>query len=385
MSELRVLSLFSGVGGFDMAARTVGMDTVMACEIDPQARAVFRHNFPETHIAHDIKRLRRKELNEHGPFDILCGGFPCQDISVAGKRMGLAGTRSGLFHRIMRLIPKLETRPRWIILENVNGLLSSGERRDMGTVLTELEKRGYWWAYRRLDLQFFGCPQRRKRIFIVGHLGDAAPAGQVLFEPEGMPWDSAKGQGQGKGVAALTANGVGTCGADDNQAQAGHLIPSHTIAPCLQERGGKGPDSDCTQAMCISGKISPTVTGGPPFSRTGNDRVESEAMVTCFNARQDPNVSGGVSEPLGAKDTGHGVMNNMQVRRLTPLECERLMGWPDNWTRYGIDDNGHRVEMSDSARYRMCGNGVGEPCVRFILEGIKTVGREATDTLSRKD
>lgn len=213
------------------------METVMACEIDRSARAVFRRHFPHAHIAHDVKHLFKKELNDHGPFDILCAGFPCQDISVAGGRLGLEGARSGLFFRIMRLLPKFEIKPRWLVLENVGGLLSSSGGRDLGTVVSEMEKRGYWWAYRRTDLQFFGCPQRRKRVFIVGHLGGWAGPAEVLFEPEGRPWDSSPRRKQGTHVAALTSNGVGTCGADDNQAQAGHLIPTHDVAPCLQERG----------------------------------------------------------------------------------------------------------------------------------------------------
>jgi len=446
MKKLRVLSLFAGVGGFDMAAHEVGMETVMACEIDRSARAVFRRHFPHAHIAHDVKHLFKKELNDHGPFDVLCAGFPCQDISVAGGRLGLDGARSGLFFRIMRLLPKFAVKPRWLVLENVGGLLSSNGGRDLGTVVSEMEKRGYWWAYRRTDLQFFGCAQRRQRVFIVGNLGGWAGPAEVLFEPEGRPWDSPPRRKQGAHVAALTSNGVGTCGADDNQAQAGHLIAAPlTNSPYADNEAQH--TKLVVQPECITGNITHALRAeGADASEDGTGR--GTPIVIGFHNRQDPDVSGDVSHPLGARDNGMAVAiqgigkrtgksttdksigigvsepgapmytlqggerhavafalrgrdegaqaepsgdkavalrasqgggdkqfvaTPLEVRRLMPIECERLMGWADDWTALGIDDDSLKVTMSDGERYKQCGNGVSKPQAKFVLGRIAMV------------
>ena len=178
---MKAVSLFAGVGGVDLALSQEGVEVVAAVEIDRHARTVLKRHFPSTQLLEDINDVTGKQLFKFG-FDshgIIVGGFPCQDLSTAGKREGLAGARSGLFWEICRLLD--ETRAKWIILENVVGLLSSNDGRDFTTVITALAERRYGIAYRVLDSQHFGVPQRRKRVFIVGCLGDdGTKAAQIL-------------------------------------------------------------------------------------------------------------------------------------------------------------------------------------------------------------
>lgn len=244
------MELFAGIGGFSCGFESAGVKTVAAVEIDPAARRVFANNFPDAALFDDVMKVGGDDLRAVGfvpERGIITGGWPCQDISVAGRGRGLAGERSGLFSEVVRLLEELQ--PRWFLLENVPRLLSINGGRDMGAVIGALADCGYGIAWRVLDSRYFGIPQRRRRIFLVGHLGAAGPAAsaQVLFECQSLQRDSAEGaetrpgiagkigNGDGKSrrrpfvvdpVAALTANGVGTCGADDNQAQAGHLIAS---------------------------------------------------------------------------------------------------------------------------------------------------------------
>ena len=169
---MKAVSLFAGVGGFDLALERSGVQVVASVEIDKNARKILEKQFPNSTILEDVCDVTGDKLRELG-FDsdgIIVGGFPCQDLSVAGKRAGLAGDRSGLFFEITRILE--ETKAKYFILENVPGLLSSNKGRDMGTVIGTLDDLGYSVAWRVLDAQYFGVPQRRRRVFIVGCLGD---------------------------------------------------------------------------------------------------------------------------------------------------------------------------------------------------------------------
>lgn len=169
---MKAVSLFAGVGGFDLALTQGGAEVVASVEIDKNARKVLTKRFPNTAILEDVKEVTGEQLFKLGfnSDGIIVGGFPCQDLSVAGKRRGLAGERSGLFFEVVRILE--ETKAKWFILENVPGLLSSNNGRDLGIVIGSLAELGYGVAYRILDAQYFGVPQRRRRIFIVGCLGD---------------------------------------------------------------------------------------------------------------------------------------------------------------------------------------------------------------------
>jgi DNA (cytosine-5)-methyltransferase 1 len=173
-------SIFAGIGGFDVGFERVGIRCVWQVENDDYCREILEAHWPHVARFGDVRDWTPSR-DEHS-CDVICGGFPCQDLSVAGKRAGLAGSRSGLFWHIVRVASIL--RPEWLVLENVPGLLSSNGGRDMGAIIGGLEDAGYSCAWRVLDSQWFGVAQRRRRVFIVGH-SDAERAGAVLFEPEG--------------------------------------------------------------------------------------------------------------------------------------------------------------------------------------------------------
>lgn len=320
---MRVLSLFSGAGGMDLGLEQAGHQIVGMCEIDTKAQQVLRHHWPHVPLHDDVTTLNGEDWR--GRVDIVSGGSPCQDLSVAGRREGLDGARSGLFWHQCRIADQAHAR--WVVWENVAGALSSSNGADFAAVLWGLTgahirvpdggwnssgvvvgpKR--WCVWRLFDAQYFGVPQRRRRVFIVAGAG-SEPRPEILFEFEGSPWDSAQGAASGQAVAALTSTGVGTCGADDNQGQAGHLIPIEF--------------------------------GWQENQLAGQHRAD------------------GTTDPLTCTKT-LAVSTGTAVRRLTPLECERLMGWPDHWTAQG--DQGL---IADSHRYQMCGNGVVAPVAKWI-------------------
>jgi len=242
---MKVGSLFSGVGGFDLGLERAGMEIAWQVEIDPQSRSVLRHHWPNAELHKDVNdvggshgitdrervRMDEPDLPDSGsdmgnqpdelhtsdrgrndvgrtnlaPVDLICGGFPCQDLSVAGKREGMAGQRSGLWWEFHRILGELT--PRWCLIENVPGLLSSNEGRDMLALVDSLEQLGYGWSYRILDSQHFGVAQRRRRVFIVGHFGGPCPP-EILLESEGVSWDSEEGEAQGEGAAESSGRGT---------------------------------------------------------------------------------------------------------------------------------------------------------------------------------
>ena len=179
-------SLFAGIGGFDLGLERSGMTCLWQCEIDKYANQILKKHWPEVKKYDDIKQLTKPV-----PVDLICGGFPCQDLSVAGNRDGLSGQRSGLFFEMARIID--EIRPKWFVLENVPGLLSSKNGQDMQTVLETLAECGYYLSYRVFDSQYFGVAQRRRRVFIIGSFGNSGCV-KVLFEPESLSVDLSKGK-----------------------------------------------------------------------------------------------------------------------------------------------------------------------------------------------
>jgi DNA (cytosine-5)-methyltransferase 1 len=208
------VSLFAGVGGFDLALQNAGVKVVASVEIDKKAQDVLRRHFPESTIFGDITGVTGEQLRAAG-FEpengIITGGFPCQDLSVAGKRAGLEGSRSGLFWEICRILD--ETRAQNFILENVPGLLSSNGGRDMAVVLEALVQRGYSIAWRVLDAQYFGVPQRRRRVFIVGNLGNTGRSPEeILSIKQGRAGYLAQSIAQGKNTSRKTTDSVNAFG-----------------------------------------------------------------------------------------------------------------------------------------------------------------------------
>ena len=184
---MKVLSLFSGIGGFDLGFERAGMEVVGVCEIDKHAQKILQRHFPNATLHTDV----RKVSYAPGTIDLVCGGFPCQDLSLAGKRRGLAGERSGLWFEFQRIID--ECRPKWVVIENVPGLLSSNNGADFWVIIQWLERFGYGVGWRVLDSQYFGLAQRRKRVFVVASLGN--PRGcTVLLESNSMQGNVATGK-----------------------------------------------------------------------------------------------------------------------------------------------------------------------------------------------
>lgn len=361
---LTLVSLFDGIGGFPLAFERAGAETVATVEIDDAAAKISHRHFPHAHQFTDVTKVTGDDLRTVGfvpERGIITAGWPCQDLSVAGRREGLAGARSGLWWHVVRLLA--ETQPRWFVGENVPGLLSSNGGQDFGAVLGSLAELGYGFAYRILDAQHFGVPQRRRRVFIVGHLGEPfSSAAEVLFEPESGDRDSASGDTAGAGVADSVAAGVG----------AACCATGHTHTHTLTASAAKMASEDGT------GRGIPIVTGVDLYKRGGGRRDGTFSACWQRQQRRDQQQAGTSSfnRNVVAALTSNGVGtvgpddNQAQaghlVRRLTEMECERLQGYPDDWT----------AGQSGAARYRQLGNSVAVPVVQWIAERLITVDKE---------
>ena len=266
MTDLTAVSLFAGVGGFDLAMQRNGIKTVATVEIDKNARGVLQRRFPDATHFEDVTKVTGDELRAAGFIPsrgIITGGFPCQDLSVAGKRAGLAGKRSGLYWEIIRLVDELE--PKYLVLENVPGLLSSNRGRDMGTVIGALEDRGYGIGWRVLDAQYFGVAQRRRRVFIVGCLRNGERASQILALSESLSGHPASSRKKRKDAPTNVGTGV---------------TPSLLTMREGSAGGGKGP--------LISSDISLTLATGNNqvlFGETGFAKYTENELKT-LNATQ---------------------------------------------------------------------------------------------------
>jgi len=206
---VRFVSLFAGVGGFDLGLEASGHTCVGQVEIDKNARKILERHWPNVPKHDDVTTAKEwaNEIGLRGNVDLVVGGFPCQDLSVAGKRAGLAGKRSGLFFDALAFAKSVEAKT--IILENVPGLLSSNQGRDFGQLLTELANAGFSnIEWRVLDSQFFGVAQRRRRVFIVASLG-TEPFKQILAEREGSAGNPSQGESQGQDTAGAVADSTG--------------------------------------------------------------------------------------------------------------------------------------------------------------------------------
>lgn len=314
---VKFASLCTGAGGFDLGLESAGMECVFQCEINKKCWPTLEKWWPDVRRTEDVNSCDTERIIREENPQLIAFGFPCQDLSVAGNRKGLAGERSGLFFRCADLLQ--EQNPEWVLIENVPGLLSSNGGRDMGTVLGTLGEIGYRWAYRVLDAQYFGVPQRRRRVFIVGHFGEGADPSEVLFESESMCWDSPTSREKRKDIAkCLTASPNGFRYDSDTE----NLIPELVQVSSYRTSGNCG----------------------------AWDQGDKTAALNCAT---DPDQNVLVE---------HGIGYKYRVRRLMPVECERLMGWPDNHT-----------QGADTRRYQMCGNGVVAPVAKWIGERIMRV------------
>ena len=510
MSSLRYLSVCSGMEAASVAWHPLGWTPVGFSEIEPFPCAILRHRFPNTPNHGSLTEYKQWPL-EPGAIDLLVGGTPCQSFSVAGLRKGLEDPRGNLALVFLGLADKLK--PRWIVWENVPGVLSSNGGRDLGSFLGALVQLGYGFAYRVLDAQHFGVPQRRRRIILVACLGDWRAPAEVLLESDCVRRDIKKGRATRKEVTGTLSSrssaggGLGTdfdcagglqpvafrkskraCSKTDNETwveadasntlnnfDLGDTRTTHAVVEpigfAMREDATNGTfdvkqvdTSLCLQALrpavtshhaqnivvqpfawtqnqreevrilgdktgalalpgthqsnyiaepiaftteqtpkfnhdqaltltkqsptgggqpqcvCHCADVAPTVTSsGPPYSRTGNERVEAEALAVTFqpgnlrrDAGADPSTTTTTTLKASAGDQMPHIATAMAVRRLTPVECERLQGFPDNWSR--ISWKGKPEEQCpDGPRYKACGNSMAVPVMRWIGERIAAV------------
>lgn len=384
---MKLMSLFDGSGGFPLAASLCGIEPVYASEVEPYPIAVTKSRFPNMKHLGDVSRIKGAEIE---PVDIITFGSPCQDMSVAGKRAGLKHTavgdeettRSGLFMEAIRIIKEMRVKtngiyPRYAVWENVPGAFSSNKGEDFRTVLDELIKisepdavmpdvpkagwpyadcysgNGWSLAYRVFDAQYWGVPQRRRRIYLVADFRGQR-AGEILLKPEGLRRNSAQSGTHGQETARCAKNSVGTAiGGVDRYNQS--FLPG--LAQTLRASGG----GDCI----------PTVLA-----------------------------------PVGKEKTV-AVPVHYIVRRLTPTECARLQGFPDLWgyldKKESFTDEEYKFWLevrntyarinnkavkdytkaqmlswynklhSDSAEYKMWGNGIALPNALYVMQGIAEV------------
>lgn len=393
-------SLFAGIGGFDLGFHQEGLSCAWQVEIDQSCRSVLARHWPDVLRFADVRECGADILT---PVDVICGGFPCQDLSVAGNRAGLAGERSGLFYEMTRICDELQ--PAFLVWENVPGLLSSRSGKDFLRVLVELDRIGYSGCWSTLDAQFFGLAQRRQRVFGVFARSDigAGVCCEILSLASRLPWNTEKSGEKRARVANAITRSAGHHGRSSPRGDGSDNLIAHT----LTANYGKQVDSSDTNQgppnlileepytldwmagssgdTSFRGKARSWIVDKPGRSRAltanrtlavfepagervrnalashhGRNSGEDTLVAFNFKASYDaateniaPTIThggpnGGTSRDAASTPAG--------IRRLTPLECERLQGFPDGWT----------AGQSDSARYRQLGNAVAVPVATWI-------------------
>ena len=439
---MRYGSVCSGVEAASLAWEPLGWECAFVSEIEKFPAAVLAHHYPNVPnlgdmTAHDFA----DRCLEQGPINVLVGGTPCQSFSVAGLRGGLDDERGNLALEFCRLTDRLA--PTWVVWENVPGVLSSSKGRDFGSIVGALGQLGYNLAWRILDAQNFGVPQRRRRVFLVGHLGaDERGAAAVLFEQHCLQGHPAPSREARQDLAPTVSAGPPFSRTGNERVEAQELVP--TVANTLGNRGTRSHteiDGHGAYVPMLDSETAQTLNKrdykGPS---AGRDGVVGNPIALCVNARETPVSESGKDLPLGAQDRGHAiafqatgdranpsigvydevmptipanpmsdrgaavafaenqrgelrtsevvtnitsgggkpcpsfpaVLQPMQVRRLTPRECERLQGMPDDWTKIPWRKK-DAEDCPDGPRYKAIGNSMAVPVMRWIGERIAMV------------
>ena len=403
---MKYISVCSGIEAATVAWHHLGWEPAWFSEIEPFPCSVLKHHYPNVPNLGDMTKW--SEWPDE-TIDLLVGGTPCQSFSVAGKRGGMDDHRGQLALSFSAIAAKYK--PRWIVWENVPGVLSSGGGRDFGSFLGSLAELGYGLCYRVLDAQHFGVAQRRRRVFVVGHLGDWRRAAAVLFERKSLCRDSAKGGKAREGIAGTLSSRTtagGGLGTDfelagglqvaarqwpaeiastlsasfgsklglENQ----HINEGAPLFVLASGQGGGGISCDRSPALtCLheapielmdqGGSVMNTLTDGTVG--TLRREMHGHEPVVAFPANMSFTQCASTEEvacTLQARNPT-AVASALQVRRLTPTECERLQGFPDHWTNVP-----HRGKpAADGPRYKALGNSMAVPCMRWIGERIRMV------------
>ena len=316
---MRAVELFAGVGGFRQGLERAGHSVVFANEYDKYACDVYDYNYQGERIdRRDLTTIPATDIPAH---DIICGGFPCQSFSVAGKRKGFEETRGTLFFDIMRLAQHHRTP--YLLLENVKGLLNHDGGRTFETILETLDELGYDCQWQVLNSKNFGVPQNRERVIIVANLrGQPRPEVFPIGEDDNFP--------------------------DERQGQ---------ISPTITSRYYKQGQSDPY-----------VVTGATKESAI----TQEPRIATHYGFKDKPVEFHDISPTLKAQSHGHEPMavEEGRIRRLTPTECERLQAFPDFWTKYGLRPDGTTYEMSDTQRYKQMGNAVTTNVIEAVARRL---------------
>ena len=360
-------SVCSGVEAATVAWHPLGWKPAWFCEFEKFPSAVLKHHYPDVPNLHDMTEILENEVFNDKSINVLVGGTPCQSFSIAGLRKGLDDERGNLALQFCKILER--KKPRWFIWENVPGVLSSNEGRDFGNILGAMGQCGYGFAYRVLDAQYFGVAQRRRRVFVVGYLGDWRPAAAVLFEQESLRGDITKIKKEGEN-------------------------PTESIGKCLTARGAGGGNHDPETAnFAINGNIidRTEISGGNGLGITSDGLLPtlrtSDIHAVCYsfdslasNSMKSQNPYSGCKITTKSKtiDTtnscpsknqgGIGVLYNKIIRRLTPIECERLQGFPDNYTNIPWRAKDY---SPDGPRYKAMGNSMAVPVMKWIGERIQ--------------
>lgn len=405
---MKFFSLFTGVGGFEIAIQGANPEAecVGYSEIEKNACMIMKYRYPEVKNYGDITGIKAEEIPD---FDILCGGFPCQTFSIAGKRMGFNDTRGTLFYEVARIAKA--KRPSILLLENVKGLLNHEEGRTFKTIIATLDELGYDAEWELLNSKYFGVPQNRERVYIIGRLrgtswkpvfpitrtarddnekskrqkpsleqmNEEKSQGYRVYDPEGISQTLASGAG---GMGAKTGLYAVKQQLEDAKPRWGdHYKTEEDISPTLMAIGQTDVakiivhSTQTRSADRPSLKKNPHAGGSGHISKeeetycldTGNTQViELPVAWDTYNNKEHTDRTPALTLPHSSLYWKLGV----KIRRLTPVECERLQGFPDNWTQYGINDKGEKVTISDSQRYARMGNAITTNVARAIMERI---------------
>ena len=390
---MKYLSLCSGIEAATVAWHPLGWEAVAYSEIERFPSEVLAHHYPNTPNLGDMTKF--KEWTNVSNVDVLVGGTPCQSFSVAGLRKGLEDPRGNLMLTYLGIADHFK--PKWILWENVPGVLSSNGGKDFACFLQGLAELGYGFAYRVLDAQHFGVPQRRRRVFVVGCLGDWRSATKVLFESESLCGDITPSRGEKQKVTNVIAPSVANClqttcndySKADGFNMITHVYETHPADSRVKEMGDVC--QTVTSRWGTGGGNVPialaenTIGRQPQNGGNGNGYTEGGPMYT-LNATGVHGIAYGF-EPGIAKREGNpsrfseemsptlraqmgdnqvATISNMAVRRLTPIECERLQGFPDCYTDIKLNEK----PTPDGHRYKALGNSMAVPVMKWIGERI---------------
>jgi len=431
---LKYLSVCSGIEAATVAWHSLGWEAAGFSEIEKFPSEVLKHHYPNVTNFGDMTKYKEWNL---GTIELLVGGTPCQSFSVAGLRKGLEDPRGNLMLTYCGLLDKFK--PKWFVWENVPGVLSSAGGRDFGSFLGAVAELGYGWAYRVLDAQYFGVAQRRRRVFVVGCLGDWESAAKVLFEPESLRRDTppsrSKRQETTREFVPSLANCLQTTSHEWSRADGFNMIAfensrrdgvrlydgvSNTLQAFMGTGGGNSPmvsyslqgsgsTSQNANGLGINEDISFTLNSTDQhgvaysFDSLASNSMKSknpdsgcrqvELSKTLDTTVPDPSKNqGGLGivqafnsnarpDEMNTLDVNHGltcsqsaaVLNNMAVRKLTPVECERLQGFSDNYT----DIKPKGKDTPDGPRYKALGNSMAVPVMAWIGKRIQMVEDES--------